>query len=134
MLMGLLRTPLRWSGALVLAASIVWALAVRQPDILISGDGHNVAVRGKDGRLHLMRTAKDAFMVKEWLAADADAREAADGSLADGVSCDDAGRVVEAGGGGFITQALRGDALADDCERAVLVVTARQPRSIAGQA
>jgi competence protein ComEC len=65
--------------------------------------------------------------VKEWLAADADAREAADGSLADGVSCDDAGCVVEAGGGGFITQALRGDALADDCERAVLVVTARQP-------
>jgi len=65
--------------------------------------------------------------VKEWLAADADAREAADGSLADGVSCDDAGCVVEAGGGGFITQALRGDALADDCKRAVLVVTARQP-------
>jgi competence protein ComEC len=64
-LMGLLRTPLRWSGALVLAVSIVWALGVRQPDILISGDGHNVAVRGKDGRLHLMRTAKDAFMVKE---------------------------------------------------------------------
>jgi len=50
--MGLLRTPLRWSGALVLAESIIWALAVRQPDILISGDGHNVAVRGKDGRLH----------------------------------------------------------------------------------
>ena len=73
--MGLLRTPLRWSGALVLAASIVWALAVRQPDILISGDGHNVAVRGKDGQLHLMRTAKDAFLIKEWLAADADARE-----------------------------------------------------------
>ena len=118
-LMGLLRTPLRWSGALVLAGSIIWAVSVRQPDVLISGDGHNVAVRGKDGRLHLMRTAKDAFLVKEWLAADADAREVADSSLADGVSCDDAGCVVEAAGGGFITQALRGDALADDCERAV---------------
>jgi len=45
----------------------------------------NAFVRGKDGRLHLMRTAKDTFGVKEWLAADADAREAADGSLADGV-------------------------------------------------
>src|SRR5262249_26274160 len=125
--MGLLRTPLRWSGALVLAVSIIWAILVPQPDILISGDGHNVAVRGKDGRLHLMRIAKDTFGVKEWLAADADAREAADGSLADGVSCDDAGCVTEAAGGGFIAQALRGDALADDCERAVLVVTVRQP-------
>ena len=57
--------------------SVVWALAVPQPDILISADGHNVGVRGKDGRLHLMRTAKDAFLVKEWLAADADAAAAA---------------------------------------------------------
>jgi len=131
-LMGLLRTPLRWSGALVLAASIVWAISLRQPDILISGDGHNVAVRGKDGKLHLMRTAKDAFLVKEWLAADADARDAADGSLADGVSCDEAGCVTEAAGGGFIAQALRGEALADDCERAALVVTARQARADCG--
>src|SRR6202012_3197425 len=58
-LMGLLRTPLRWSGAGVLALAILWALAAPQPDILISGDGHNVAVRGKDGRLRLMRSAKD---------------------------------------------------------------------------
>ena len=71
-LLGLLRTPLRWSGAAVLALSVVWALAVPQPDILISADGHNVGVRGQDGRLHLMRTAKDAFLLKEWLAADAD--------------------------------------------------------------
>src|SRR3981189_3211813 len=55
-LLGLLRTPLRWSGAAVLSLAVVWALAVPQPDILISGDGHNVGVRGKDGRLHLMRT------------------------------------------------------------------------------
>ena len=73
-LLGLLRTPLRWSGAAVLALAVVWALMVPQPDILISADGHNVGVRGKDGRLHLMRTAKDAFLLKEWLAADADPR------------------------------------------------------------
>ncbi|MFX8441321.1 hypothetical protein ABTL81_20285, partial [Acinetobacter baumannii] len=33
-LMGLLRTPLRWSGACVLVAATVWGLSVRQPDIL----------------------------------------------------------------------------------------------------
>jgi competence protein ComEC len=125
-LMGLLRTPLRWSGALVLAGAIAWALTVAQPDILISGDGRNVAVRGHDGHFHLMRTGKDAFLIREWLAADADARNAADPSLAEGVSCDEAGCVAALADGGMVAQSLRADALADDCTRAVLVVTARQ--------
>jgi competence protein ComEC len=125
-LLGLLRSPLRWSGAGVLLLAVVWALAVPQPDILISGDGHNVGVRGRDGRLHLMRTAKDAFLIKEWLAADADARLPGDSSLAEGVSCDEAGCVAEMAVGGFVALGLRPDALADDCERATLLVTARQ--------
>ena len=125
-LLGLLRTPLRWSGAIVLALSVIWALAVPQPDILISADGHNVGVRGQDGRLHLMRTAKDAFLLKEWLAADADPEAPTDASLADGVSCDEAGCVTPMAGGGLVALALRPEALADDCERAALVVTARQ--------
>jgi competence protein ComEC len=125
-LLGLLRTPLRWSGAAVLALSVVWALAVKQPDILISADGHSVGVRGQDGRLHLMRTAKDAFLLKEWLAADADPRLPTDASLADGVSCDEAGCVTPFAGGGFAALAVRPDALGDDCARATLVVTARQ--------
>jgi competence protein ComEC len=125
-LLGLLRTPLRWLGAAVLLLSVVWAVAVPQPDILISGDGHNVGVRGRDGRLHVMRTAKDAFLLKEWLAADADARQPTDASLAEGVSCDEAGCVVEMADGGFVALALKPDALSDDCERAALLVTARQ--------
>lgn len=126
-LLGLLRTPLRWSGAAALVLAVIWALAVPQPDILISGDGHSIGVRGTDGRLHLMRTAKDAFATKEWLAADADARPPGDASLAEGVSCDDTGCVVQMAGGGFVALALRPEALADDCERASLVVTTRQP-------
>jgi competence protein ComEC len=125
-LLGLLRTPLRWLGVMVLAVAVVWALVVPQPDILISADGHNVGVRGKDGRLHLMRTAKDAFLLKEWLAADADSRQPADGSLADGVSCDPAGCVTQLPDGTFVALARRADALADDCARAALVVTTRQ--------
>src|SRR6202012_264327 len=102
-LLGLLRTPLRWSGAVVLGLAVIWALAVPQPDILISGDGHNVGVRGKDGRLHLMRTAKDAFLLKEWLAPHADDRAPTDPSLADGISCDEAGCVAQMTGGGLVT-------------------------------
>jgi competence protein ComEC len=111
---------------IVLLLATVWALAVPQPDILISGDGHNVGVRGKDGRLHLMRSAKDAFLIKEWLAADADARLPTDASLADAISCDEAGCVAQMANGALVTLALRPEALADDCARAALVVTARQ--------
>jgi competence protein ComEC len=80
-LLGLLRTPLRFAGVAVVVVSIAWALLVRQPDVLIAGDGHSVAVRGRDGQLHLMRSAKDSFLLKEWLAADADARLPTDTSL-----------------------------------------------------
>jgi competence protein ComEC len=74
-----------------------------------------------------MRTAKDAFLVKEWLAADADARNPADASLGEGVSCDESGCVTQLADGGFVALALKPDALSDDCARAALLVTARQP-------
>src|ERR1700716_3195586 len=125
-LLGLLRTPLRWSGAGAIAIAVVWALAAPQPDILISADGHSVGVRGRDGRLHLMRTAKDTFLVREWLAADADARQPGDASLADGVSCDEAGCVAQLPDGGFVALVLRPEALADNCTRAAVIVTTRQ--------
>ena len=129
-LMGLLRTPLRWSGAVLLAGSVVWAAFVKQPDILISGDAHNVAVRGRDGHLHLIRIAKDAFLVKEWLAADADARASGDPSLGEGVSCDEEGCVVPMTDGELVARSMRSQALADDCDRAALIVSDRQsPRN-----
>jgi competence protein ComEC len=125
-LLGLLRTPLRWSGVGAISIAAAWALAVPQPDILISADGHSVGVRGRDGRLHLMRTAEDAFLVKEWLAADADARLPGDASLGDGVSCDDAGCVAQLPDGRFVALALRPEALSDDCTRAAVIITSRQ--------
>jgi competence protein ComEC len=112
----------------VLSAAL-WAARAPQPDILISADGRNVGVRGADGRLHLMHASKgsrDAFLLKEWLAADADARTAADASLISDVSCDDLGCVMQAAGGGLVAQAFRPEALSDDCERAALIVTLRQ--------
>ena len=73
-----------------------------------------------------MRSAKDAFLVKEWLAADADSRLPADPALANGVSCDEAGCVAEMADGAFVSLALHPEALEDDCERATLIVTAKQ--------
>ena len=124
-LLGLLRTPLRWAGAGLLVLSVISVVVTRQPDVLISGDGHNVAVRGRDGRLHL--TAKDAFLVKEWLSADADGRDATDLSLGDGVSCDGEGCVAPLADGRFVALSLKPDGLADDCARAALIVAASAP-------
>src|SRR5262249_40650193 len=124
--MGLLRTPLRWPGAAALVLAVVWALTVAQPEVLISADGRSVAVRGRDGRLHLMQTGKDVFLVKEWLAADADARLPGEASLASGVSCDDQGCVAALADGGLVTHANSAEAILDDCDRAALIVSARQ--------
>lgn len=126
-LLGLLRTPIRWTGAGMIVLATVWALATPQPDILVSGDGHNVGVRGKDGRFRLMRTGKDAFLVREWLAADADPRATDDAALSDGVSCDEAGCLARTADGKLVALALKPDALADDCAHAAVVVTMRQP-------
>ncbi|WP_047309572.1 ComEC/Rec2 family competence protein [Rhodopseudomonas palustris] len=126
-LIGLLRTPLRWGGLLGLIAAIGWAALTPQPEVLIAGDGKQVAVRGADGRLHLMQSGADAFRLKEWLAADADARPPDAASLRAGVSCDSDGCVTTLADGRLVALSLRPDGLADDCARAVLIVTAGQP-------
>jgi competence protein ComEC len=126
-IIALLRTPLRWSGGLLLLPAMALALTARQPDILIASDGQNVAVRGGDGRLRFMQTRKDDFAIRAWLAADADARAADDATLKQGVRCDDAGCAVPLPDGRYATIARRADAFADDCEKASVVVTSRQP-------
>jgi competence protein ComEC len=108
----------------LIALATVWALTTPQPDLLVAAEGHTVAVRGKDGRLRVMSAGKDAFLMREWLAADADARAATDATLSAGVSCDDSGCVVRGADGRLVAMALKPEALADDCIRAAIVVTA----------
>ncbi len=120
----LLRTLLRWAGAAVAAAATLWAIASPQPDILVSADGRHVGVRGADGLLHVMQTGKDAFLLREWLAADADARTVVDPSLSERVSCDEAGCVAALRDGALVTMANRPDAFDDDCARASFIVAA----------
>ncbi|MFC0243148.1 ComEC/Rec2 family competence protein [Rhodopseudomonas telluris] len=121
-LFGLLQTPLRYGGALLLVAATSWALMTKQPDILIAGDGRQVAVRGADGRLRVMQSTADTFRLKEWLSADADSRMPDAASLRDGVSCDADGCVAALADGRLVALSLRVDGVADDCTRAALVV------------
>ena len=88
LLICLLRSPLRWSGTVLAAAAIAWAVMTPRSDVLVSADGQTAAVRSPDGRLALLHTGRDSFAVKEWLAADADGRDAKDKSLDAGVRCD----------------------------------------------
>jgi competence protein ComEC len=129
-LIALMRTPLRWCGSLLVLVGVALALTTRQPDILIAGDGQSVAVRGADGALRVMQTRKDAFAVRSWLTADADARAADDPTLTSGVRCDPAGCAAQSAAGRYVTIVQRGDAFADDCNKATAIVTARQPPAV----
>jgi len=127
LMLGLLKTSLRWSGGIVVAAAVVLVLKTPQQDILIGADGASIAARGSDGRLHMVQTRKDLFLAKEWLAADADARLVTDPSVMAGGACDAAGCALALGDGRYITIARRADALADDCDKALVIATFRQP-------
>jgi len=127
--LGLLRSPLRWAGVGLIGCGVMWAAVATEPDILIARDASSVAVRGKDGRLRIMHTAKNAFLWREWLAADADPRTITDPSLTQGVACDEAGCVVEGKGGDLVALTKQPDALADDCRQAKVIVSLYRPPS-----
>jgi competence protein ComEC len=97
--------------------------------VLIANDGQVVAIRGRDGRLSVLHSARDGFAIKEWLAADADARTPKDASLSEGVSCDAIGCIGKLGDGRLVAMALEVEAFAEDCARAAVVVSARQAPS-----
>jgi competence protein ComEC len=119
----LLHTPLRWSGvALVLAAGL-WAIGAPRPDVLISADGRAAVIRGPDGRLSVLSSGRDTFAIREWLAADGDARDPKDASLRADVSCDAIGCTGKLANGRLASMALKVEAFAEDCMRAVVVVS-----------
>jgi hypothetical protein len=129
LLVCLLRTPFRWCGAILLVGAGLCAVATPRPDVLVANDGQAVAMRGRDGRLSVLHSGRDSFAIKEWLAADADARTPKDPSLSDGVSCDAIGCIGKLGDGRFVAMALEVEAFAEDCARAAVVVSARQAPS-----
>jgi len=123
--LGLLRTPLRFIGAFLICAAIVLMLRAPQPDVLVSADGTAFAVRGADGRLGMIKSGSDSFALREWLAADADARTVKDDSLANGVRCDASGCIGRLRDGVLVAFVKAIDAFPEDCRRAALVVSAR---------
>jgi hypothetical protein len=93
--------------------------------VLIAPSGDLAAVRGADGKLAVIKKGGDAFAVKEWLAADADARTTADPTLASGVVCDAVGCNARLRDRSLVALTMGPEAFAEDCRRAVLVVSSR---------
>ncbi|MGA8158170.1 MAG: ComEC/Rec2 family competence protein [Rhodoplanes sp.] len=123
----LLRTPLRWGGAALLALAAALAAAAPRPDVLISGDGGAVAVRKADGRLAVLKSARRSFAPRDWLGADGDSRAEKNPDLASGFTCDPVGCIARLADGTIVAVARTGEAFADDCVRAALVIARRDP-------
>jgi len=125
------RANWRWLGLTAVAAGLAMALLDRPPDLFVARDGETVALRGSDGILHLLRPAGDAYSANEWLKRDGDARlaDVAVGGPTNGIRCDDWGCIAHARGGATIAAVLRADALAEDCARAEIVLSAVPTRN-----
>jgi len=125
LLIGLLKTPLRWSGAIFVVLAIVFAARTPVPDVLVAADGRTFAVRGANGKLAFHRTGSDTFATREWLAADADGRDVNDKGLGEGVACDALGCIGKFADGRLVSYAFAADAFEEDCRRAAIVVATR---------
>jgi competence protein ComEC len=121
----LLRSPLRWTGAALVALCIIVAWTTPRADILVSADVGMVAVRDAGGTLRVMARRRDGFALREWLAADGDVRTDQDDTLSEGIRCDQAGCVARMADGRAVALSLTAEALIEDCETAAFVVTAR---------
>jgi competence protein ComEC len=121
----LLRSPLRWCGAILVAVA-VWAI-VRTPraDIFISAGAEAIAVRTVDGRLAVLKLGSDTFAIREWLAADADPRTPGDPALGRGFRCDDSACVARMPDGILVSAVLLPEAFEEDCRIAALIVSRR---------
>lgn len=121
----LLRSPLRYGGLALLVLSAIWAVQAPQPDIRVAPDGRMVAVRTASGQLSVMKSGHDSFVLRDWLAADGDARGERDETLAQGVTCDPQGCVVRRPDGEWVALSFSAEATAEDCARAAIVVSRR---------
>lgn len=87
----------------------------------MAADARTIAVRGPDGRLAFVRSPKDSYAAQSWLQRDGDARALKD--VARAGHCDGLGCVLTVAGVA-IAAPLRPEALAEDCRRAVLIISA----------
>jgi competence protein ComEC len=116
----------RWLGVLPIALGLALTFTTTLPDVLITGDGDNVAIRGADGQLRFLSSRRGRFDAEMWLRRDGDARDVAEAVKArdGGFVCDAAGCIGQMGGrkDRVLAIAWGGEAAVEDCMRASVFV------------
>lgn len=113
----------RW-GLLPMLAALAWMPLADLPDVLVDGNGELVAVRGADGGLLLSTLTRGGFVRGAWVERAGQGkppRSFAEAAAADRLACDSAGCLWR-GGGPAVALVRRGEALAEDCAVAAVVV------------
>ncbi len=121
----LLRTPLRWSGAALALVASFWAALTPLPEVLVSADGQTAAIRAGNGTLAVLHSGHDNFALKEWLAADGDGRALEDTTLRAGIRCDAVGCIGTLKDGRLVSMVLSPEAFEEDCQLAAIVISPR---------
>jgi competence protein ComEC len=115
----------RWRrlGLIPMLAGMVVAWNAPKPDILVGGGAQTVAMRGADGRLDFPLPPEDRFAASRWLLRDGDDRDWHDAVGEPSLRCDGWGCVGMLKGK-RVALALQPEALAEDCARADIVISA----------
>jgi competence protein ComEC len=71
------QAPWRWFGLLPVMLGLVICVTTSQPDVIVSGSGHNAAIVGHDGRLKFLSARRERFDAGIWLSASGDSRDLA---------------------------------------------------------
>jgi competence protein ComEC len=126
------RRSWRWWGVAPIALGVGLAWFAPKPDMLVAADARTVAIRGSDGLLHFVRKPADKFAARDWLRRDGDGRDIKDAVGVPGMRCDGVGCVLP--GKVLVAVSQRPEALAEDCARAQVVVSAARAIACKGPA
>jgi competence protein ComEC len=122
----LMRSRWRLLGLAPVLAGVAAAYLMPNPNLLISSDAKLIAVKELDGSYRLSSTRAARLTAETWLRRNAQIEAVRfplpDDPNADALTCDALGCVYRLNGRS-IALALTGDALAEDCSRADLVVS-----------
>jgi competence protein ComEC len=121
----------RWRllGLAVIGAGVALTSVQDTPDILVDGQAKIVAVRGSDGQLQAPKSRKASYSLGQWLKASGDNRKPKEAATGRGFQCD-AYSCLALVKGQLLSFISKPDAIAEDCQRAVILAAPmdiRQP-------